>query len=1120
MRIVEIHADGFGLLHNRAVEPGEHLTVVRGANESGKTTLLTFVRSMLFGFENRSYRALAGGRRGGWLNVQMGDGRELRIERYGETGGQGRLRVLASDGTDLGAGELPRLLQGVGAGLFRNIFAFGLVELAEFDRLNDSEVAARIYGAGLGLGAVSALDVERDLGAEADNLFKPGGQNPQLNVLLRELETVDERIRHLDLPAEYEASRAELRQRTEGLDQIEGRIRIASDERRRLERIKRGWPSWLELTATEEEFQALGPLNPLSPDVAERLVAIETRRNSSAEEAEQSTRRREAAQARLDAISVDEGVLAAKADIERVLGEHERDQAQADELRGVREQLSGAQRQFEELRQRLGPTWDAERIQAFDDSVRVQSEITGKFRKLLDDTAAGSARSEDSLQQVSSALVTANEEVAALEKALDESETEPRLSLDEQESRVRDLEALLAQRVVIEGELHAHDDELTRLQGECRYSDEDIAARSQHAASLRRADDEARSASDLLATIPETTGSRGFRQGAPVGIGGALVVAALAVLVTGGSAIVAGILAAMGLAGALLVWRYAPIGDQAASFRTTVSSRLQRARQAAVAEASTLGMVGDVTAEAIAQAIVEIEEELHRLAERSDTERQVVRLRERIRQIGTQIETLAGKSVSDEGIDEVVSQSRRTLTEMRDDRARRVGLKEQLGVQQRRVEVMERRKAEATEAYTAAASARTAAEVEWRSWLSGHGLDADLDRESAKTVIDVITAAKRPLSEASSLRNREAELRERHDTFRTSLLELTSALEIPCDPESEPGAIVSRLREVLDSAEGADAQCKAAAEHLEKSQLEEVEAQQRLERCQEEMTALLNECHAGDAEALRGLIQREAAALNLEDRIKQDNHALVALSGPGGAFDSLCAELAEVADIDSIDGRMEALAAELLEAEEKRGPELERIGALRASLGQMETNVAATVDRQHRADLQARLERGAQEWAVIALAQNVLSRAREAYEAAHRPAVVEKAERYFDDWTDGRYRRILAPLGRQIEAVEHRDGSRVPVQNLSTGTAQQLYLALRFGLVDHFSETAEGLPILMDDILVNFDDRRAARAARAIESLAQRHQIIYFTCHPETPLRDGTEIALPALETVAQAVAQ
>ncbi len=75
--------------------------------------------------------------------------------------------------------------------MFRNIFAFGLVELAEFDRLNDSEVAARIYGAGLGLGAVSALDVERDLGAEADNLFKPGGQNPQLNVLLRELETVD-----------------------------------------------------------------------------------------------------------------------------------------------------------------------------------------------------------------------------------------------------------------------------------------------------------------------------------------------------------------------------------------------------------------------------------------------------------------------------------------------------------------------------------------------------------------------------------------------------------------------------------------------------------------------------------------------------------------------------------------------------------------------------------------------------------------------------------------------------------------------------------------------------------------------------------------------------------------
>jgi uncharacterized protein YhaN len=52
----------------------------------------------------------------------------------------------------------------------------------------------------------------------------------------------------------------------------------------------------------------------------------------------------------------------------------------------------------------------------------------------------------------------------------------------------------------------------------------------------------------------------------------------------------------------------------------------------------------------------------------------------------------------------------------------------------------------------------------------------------------------------------------------------------------------------------------------------------------------------------------------------------------------------------------------------------------------------------------------------------------------------------------------------------------------------------------------------MDDILVNFDDDRAARAARSIESLSKVCQIIYFTCHPTTPLQAEVEKNLPRLE--------
>jgi uncharacterized protein YhaN len=127
--------------------------------------------------------------------------------------------------------------------------------------------------------------------------------------------------------------------------------------------------------------------------------------------------------------------------------------------------------------------------------------------------------------------------------------------------------------------------------------------------------------------------------------------------------------------------------------------------------------------------------------------------------------------------------------------------------------------------------------------------------------------------------------------------------------------------------------------------------------------------------------------------------------------------------------------------------------------------------------------------------------------------VVQTAERLFEEWTDGRYRRIIAPLGRPIEGAERKDGVQVAIPSLSRGTSEQLYLALRFGLVQHFVETSkEPLPVVMDDILVNFDQDRAARAARSIEELAKTCQIIYFTCHPTTPLEADLEQNLAPLE--------
>lgn len=140
----------------------------------------------------------------------------------------------------------------------------------------------------------------------------------------------------------------------------------------------------------------------------------------------------------------------------------------------------------------------------------------------------------------------------------------------------------------------------------------------------------------------------------------------------------------------------------------------------------------------------------------------------------------------------------------------------------------------------------------------------------------------------------------------------------------------------------------------------------------------------------------------------------------------------------------------------------------------------------------------ADEYIVLALASKLLSLAQERYEIERQPEVVKGAASAFARMTNGRYPRLSVPLGRDaIEVFDEASAAAAP-DRLSRGTAEQLYLALRLGLVDQLGEIGAGLPVLMDDVLVNFSPDRLEPAAAAIADLAERRQVVFFTCHPAT----------------------
>ena len=75
------------------------------------------------------------------------------------------------------------------------------------------------------------------------------------------------------------------------------------------------------------------------------------------------------------------------------------------------------------------------------------------------------------------------------------------------------------------------------------------------------------------------------------------------------------------------------------------------------------------------------------------------------------------------------------------------------------------------------------------------------------------------------------------------------------------------------------------------------------------------------------------------------------------------------------------------------------------------------------------------------------------------------------------------------------DGEVVPVPGLSTGTEDQLFLALRIAAVEDYLARAVGLPFVADDLFINFDSERSAAGFDVLGQLAERTQVLFFTHH-------------------------
>ncbi|MFA5565342.1 MAG: AAA family ATPase [Acidimicrobiia bacterium] len=203
MRIQGWRVDGYGVFSGFAVDGLDTgLTVITGPNEAGKSTLLAFIRGVLFGFpDGRSrlpqYEPVHGGKHGGALYLADAASQTWTLERFRGDKGFVLTRPDGSRGEDY---ELIELLGGADATFFGNVFAFGLDELNSFNLLESEAVKDRVFSAAVVGAGQSARAALAELDKRRAQLWKPRGAC-EIRTLANQTREQQTRLRHMQKEA-------------------------------------------------------------------------------------------------------------------------------------------------------------------------------------------------------------------------------------------------------------------------------------------------------------------------------------------------------------------------------------------------------------------------------------------------------------------------------------------------------------------------------------------------------------------------------------------------------------------------------------------------------------------------------------------------------------------------------------------------------------------------------------------------------------------------------------------------------------------------------------------------------------------------------------------------------
>ncbi len=1011
MRITEIEIEHCGVWHNlRLPLQNTGLSLFYGPNEAGKSTLMNFVRGMLYGFSgfepaesrlNSPPSQICGALT---LSTEQGS---YRLHRRGNQQTENHLAITGPDDGELSREAFQELLGDVDQEIFQSVFAVGLRELQELGSLHDNEVAEKIYGLTLGPQSLRILQALEEVNRESAELLSDDQQTGELADLFREQDRLQSELNSLGgLKQQYSELAEACRTLEAEIGDIQSRQGGIKSQLRGHLYLQRAYGPWSRVQEYEAELAELPVVDSFPEQGIERLDEIELQLAAAAE---QRDRLKNESRTLLEQA----GALGGAKDIAKYEVTLQGLVDQREWIAELEKQVGVAQSQYDDLEQQInerlpqwGEEWSAKQFPELDTSPAAYERLVGKAR--------GFKRA-----------------IARREKT---KRTGKRLSNLCQNQETKLTEGLSGYGVESAGE--ALDFVRTRLTDMETLGELKLTERELHKRQLGY--DELRQHTETRMSLPPSYYICLWVLNicSLISVVGGLANAVFNEIAIGGVFALFGLM--LYLLGRLAKQHFERGMDERLAKLTDSSDRnLEELR---AVRAQILDVLGEAPGKSDEQAWLPEADEMRRCA------REIAKL-ERLSLLEKKLERNRAR----------LEQSNNKLYESQRD----------------------------------VAGARQA----WQQVLTQTGMPETLDVAQAFEVWQTLVELS---NNQHHFRLAKIELKSRREMYASFCRRIAAVgrrLHQWDHDFEQPVAILDHWQEqlkALHSGRGERRRLRSEARDLSRKS---AGFRKMVEQYQSQRTALLEEAGASDREEFETRATAMSRHVLLKRQLQQAHEDLQA----AGESDRELAVTEEDLQLFESEYNSECIGLLKMEQEDLQTDlqaAYEKLGGVKRELEHLATNRQSRDIRRELARIEQQIRTVGTKWFALQRAKQAVDQMRHHVERTRQPVTIADASRYLARITCGKYQNIWTPLGKRSLRIDDEQGHSLSVESLSSGTREQLFLSIRMALIHDYARHGVTLPMVLDDVLVNFDEHRCEAAIDSLLEFSQQgHQVLMFTCH-------------------------